>query len=158
MIKEYKISKETFIGGWFIDPKVCDEIIEYFKSTPDSFKKRGEVYEKNISLINKKVKDSTDINITHTFLISPFDQYRKQLQECLDKYLKKYPDAARFPRFNINSNYNIQHYKPGGGFKQWHTERASVTSMNRVLVFMTMCLMVALCLNIKKLQYLQKKV
>ena len=137
MSKEYKIPKETFIGGWFIEPKICDEIIEYFKSTPDSFKKSGEAYELSKSVVNKKVKDSTDINITHTFLISPFDKYRKQLQECLEQYFKKYPDAERFPRFNINSSYNIQYYKPGGGFKEWHAERVSATSMNRVLVFMT---------------------
>ena len=30
----------------------------------------------------------------------------------------------------------IQHYKPGQGFKAWHTERANVT-MNRSLVYMT---------------------
>ena len=32
-MKEYKINKKHFIGGWYIDTKICDEIFNSFKKT-----------------------------------------------------------------------------------------------------------------------------
>ena len=40
-------------------------------------------------------------------------------------------------RYTITENMNIQHYKPGGGFKKWHFENTGPKSMSRKLVFMT---------------------
>jgi hypothetical protein len=38
-------------------------------------------------------------------------------------------------KYTITENWNIQYYKPGGGFKQWHCERGSPST--RILVWMT---------------------
>ena len=29
-MKEYKFSKESHIGGWYIDELICDKLIDYF--------------------------------------------------------------------------------------------------------------------------------
>ena len=32
-MKEYKLPLDSFIGGWFIDKTVCDDLVKYFKDT-----------------------------------------------------------------------------------------------------------------------------
>jgi len=59
------------------------------------------------------------------------------LQLCLDEYIKKYPFLQRVDNFNITEGYNIQYYKPNGGFKHWHCEITHPKSSKRVLTFMT---------------------
>ena len=33
-MKEHKFPYESFIGGWYIDPKICDGIVDIFKENP----------------------------------------------------------------------------------------------------------------------------
>jgi len=137
MIKEYKLPFESFVGGWFIDDKICENIIDYFNKIPEKFKSKGHSFYNDERVVNKKVKDSTDLYVTHSHYLPPFDSYREQLQECLESYLHRYTDADKFSKFNINEDYNIQYYKPKGGFKKWHFERCIKKNTDRVLVFMT---------------------
>ena len=37
----------------------------------------------------------------------------------------------------IQEGFNIQHYGPGQGYKQWHNERGEYQTHQRALVFMT---------------------
>ena len=39
--------------------------------------------------------------------------------------MKIYPETYRMDRYQMCENYNIQHYEPGEGFKDWHSERHS---------------------------------
>ena len=50
--------------------------------------------------------------------------------------MKIYPETYRMDRYQMCENYNIQHYEPGEGFKDWHSERGTVEDSKRVLVFM----------------------
>jgi hypothetical protein len=136
-MKEYKLPYDSFIGGWFIDKDICDNIVKYFKDTPNKFKTEGNVYSKKGRTIDKKVKDSLDLSICPKQYSPLFSDYREKLQDCLEKYLIKYPESNDLARFNINDHYNIQYYKPNGGFKKWHNERGSLLDTTRVLVFMT---------------------
>ena len=136
-MKEYKLPLDSFIGGWFIDKTVCDDIVKYFKGTPNKFKNKGHVYNSGERKINKKIKDSLDLPISKKQFLPPFNNYRKELQDCLEKYLVRYPQCNGLERFNINDDYNIQYYKPKGGFKQWHCERGGLLDVKRILVFMT---------------------
>ena len=88
-------------------------------------------------MINKKVKDSLDLPISSKQLSPLFKNYRDKLQDCLEKYLSRYPESNELERFNINDDYNIQYYKPKGGFKKWHCERGGLLDVKRILVFMT---------------------
>jgi len=136
-MKEYKLPLDSFIGGWFINKTVCDDLVKYFKDTPNKFKSKGYVFNYGKNMINKKVKDSLDLPISPEQLSFPFKNYRDKLQDCLEKYLSRYPESNELERFNINDDYNIQYYKPKGGFKKWHCERGGLLDVKRILVFMT---------------------
>jgi len=136
-MKEYKLPLDSFIGGWFIDKTVCDNLVKYFKNTPNKFKSKGYVFNYGRNMINKKVKDSLDLPISSKQLSPLFKNYRDKLQDCLEKYLSRYPESNELERFNINDDYNIQYYKPKGGFKKWHCERGGLLDVKRILVFMT---------------------
>ena len=135
-MKEYIIDKSSFIGGWYIPENICDEIILTYKKNKSKVREGECVYD-NVRSINKDIKESFDINVNASNFDPPFNEYRKYLQECLEKYLEKYPDANRAGSFNINTEYNIQYYPPGGGYKTWHHESANKETSVRNLVFMT---------------------
>ena len=61
-MNEYKLNNDTFMGAWFIDDKVCDEVIQYFKERKELGKtKPGTITQKNGGPeIVKKTKDSED--------------------------------------------------------------------------------------------------
>jgi len=131
-MKEFKLNKQTFLGGWYIDPKLCDEILKMFKQIPDVLKESGGIYNNNkLDQVDKDIKDSIDIFIRSNNFKYPLNKYHEQLQICLENYVKKYPDVNRLARFTLTSQYNIQHYKKGGGFKKWHCERTDGGTMFR---------------------------
>ena len=61
-MKEHKFNLNTFIGGWYINPKVCDSLVNYFNTNKDLIRTGmqgsiGSIY------MNKKEKDSYEIPI-----------------------------------------------------------------------------------------------
>ena len=129
--KEYKISKDYFIKGWYIPKKICDDLIKYFN---DNYKKtiQGIVG----TGVNKNIKESTDLCLGTNNTNLKVLNYRKILQKLLDNYIKKFPELNTADHFNVE-NLNIQKYPKKGGFKTWHYERAFKKSSGRTLVFMT---------------------
>jgi prolyl 4-hydroxylase len=135
---EYKFPYESFIGGWYISNSVCDDMIKVFHSS--KLKKetiKGLQGKNGVADINLNIKDSEDLIISHLDNDKEILNYREQLQLCLNEYVKKYPDANTLAKYNINSDYNIQYYSIGGGYKSWHSERSAKNESIRVLVFMT---------------------
>ena len=128
---------ESFIGGWFIDESICDELIDFHKNS--SNKVDGKQEEDGKLIINKNIKDSTDVGIWPKDFskYECIDFYMKNVFECLRRYGEKYPYAVSVPRFGIKDSLNIQYYKPGGGYKRWHFENGSIRHLKRHLVFMT---------------------
>jgi len=131
-MKKYKLPKDSFIGGWFIPEKVCDELVSYYNKNNS----RVVVGEVKQNIINKSVKDSSDLQILSDNFDPEVLEYRKYLQIVLEKYIKEYPEVDNYAHFNVSA-FNIQKYKPYGGFKIWHFERSSTYVANRILVFMT---------------------
>lgn len=135
-MKDYKTPLGSFIGGWIIDRKVCENLIKFFEKN----KKRqikGMIGGARPTQINHKIKKSIDMSI-HGF-DSIFDAYNEELQKCLNKYSERYPEVAKeYASFNSTiEKYNIQKYKPGDGFYEWHCERNTGWFGKRCLVFMT---------------------
>jgi hypothetical protein len=130
---EYELPYESFIGGWFISEKTCDDVIDYFNRVKDKLGKPGRLGYG----IDKKKKDSLDVGVHQMNFEGPIKSYREQLQKCLDNYEKRYGYVHHLDNFNINTSYAIQYYKPGGGFKEWHCERPNSKMEKRCLVFMT---------------------
>jgi|TARA_R100001530_G_scaffold6519_3_gene7579 hypothetical protein len=127
------MKQDTFIYQSKVSTKICKDILKYYHDNQDK------VLEGIVGMgIDKDVKESKDISIQPDFNDYPFNEYKNQLQKCIDKYRKKYPELdSLLQRWAITEAYNIQCYKPGGGFKKIHCERGCVHSSPRVLVFMT---------------------
>ncbi len=123
-----------FIGQYNIDEKVCDELIEFHKNSPD--KRPGT---SGLNEVQPDVKMSTDV----TFAKEQNDlaiRYEQELQKCLNWYMDMYRySTIEHPHFTICETMNIQHYKPGEGYPAWHYERHRKPdySIKRHLVFMT---------------------
>ena len=138
-MKSLNLPVHTFMEGYFIDPRVCDDIVEYYDKNPQIYKE-GFCYNPHTKQvgIDTATKHSFDITIGKNRLDNPFYDYREQLQLCLLEYLNKYEycDTLLQP-FNINEDYVIQKYPVGGGFKVYHAERIGGKTSSRNLVFMT---------------------
>jgi len=140
-MNEHKFPIESFIGGWYIPEEVCDGLVKVFNNRDYKINtKSGKMVENGKVVENKDKKDSLDLMLPpeiNPFLIKEVINYRYFLQQCLIKYTEKYPEAANIGHIDINDDLQLQHYKPGGGFKTWHFERTGLITRNRVLVFMT---------------------
>jgi hypothetical protein len=136
-IIEHEITdNDNFIAGWFINNlTLCDEIIEFYKNC--ATKQTGKVNKIEGSVIDLKIKDSIDCSLLDNQDLT--GKYAKELQTILNKYIKKYPYADKYGAFSVNEGVNVQHYKPNGGYFEWHTERINAVYPNctRHLVFMT---------------------
>jgi len=131
-LKEYKLPYDSLIGGWFIPEKICDDILKFFKKNKQLHFKghtgKG---------VNEDIKKSTDISISSTD--SVFYTYINYLNKCLREYENKYEEVKGFYRYSTRKEpVNIQWYKPGEGFYNWHCERLGAPeNVSRTLVFMT---------------------
>jgi prolyl 4-hydroxylase len=127
-----KLSLDTFILQDQINTKLCDALVKYYKKNKNSV-----VVGSTGKGVNVEVKDSFDIHIDPHNNTFPFNEYRKELQICLEKYMNRYEEAKYINSYTITEPYHIQKYKPGGGFKVLHCERGGLIDTKRVLVFMT---------------------
>lgn len=126
----------NFIEHYFIDLKVCDDLITYHKKNKEYKTPGYSTGNEGVSKIDKNVKDSTDVVVYNSSKNKIILKYFNELDKCLGEYHKKYNLIC-----NLHSDIenNIQHYPPGGGFKKWHAERSIYNpDMNlRYLVYMT---------------------
>ena len=132
MLKQYKLPKESFIGGWFIPKKICDKLISYY----DKFNSHvvpGTIGDRNVL---KSVKDSMDLFIEPNNQDKEIIEYQQVLQKVLNLYMKRYPEVNKYDKFAVSGS-NIQKYSKNGGFKSFHLERSGKIVSKRVLVFMT---------------------
>ena len=132
-LKEYVLPQSTCIGGWYISHKICDDLIEVFGSNKNN-QSAGVVGPPPLK-INRAQKASTEIALHPDFDHPSFQEYRKYLEQVIHNYEDKYPEVQDFDKFGMIESPQIQHYKPGEGFKIWHCEREG--KENRCLVFMT---------------------
>ena len=127
--------KYDFISGWYIDKKVCKNVIKFFNRN-----KKNHVQGKvGNNEINKKVKVSTDLSVMPNYEDDKdWSNYLTELRKVLDNYKKEYPfsNVGHSP-WGCTEGINIQRYKPNEGFYEWHSERTGITKPLRHLVFMT---------------------
>ena len=123
----------NFIGEYQIDLELVDDILKYFVDN-SHLHVQGKVGE---YVVRKDVKDSIDIGIDKNNFSYPFNHYRDELQYCLNEYIDEYDILKNSDGFNLNNDYQIQHYKKGGGFKEYHFETMGPGQSKRILVFMT---------------------
>ena len=104
-IIEEHFEEHLFIGGWYLPPEYCDEIIEYF-----NFNKK--YTDKGVSGLglNTELKDSYDLGVGSHNFDCIWGIYRKFLHKCLEKYWHKYSQSNEVNIYGIgiksNENYN----------------------------------------------------
>lgn len=124
----------NFIGKYKLkNNKICDYLIDYFKNSPN--KQDGTVG----PIVNKDIKDSIDCLVPVDTESPIINEYLISLKNVCDEYIKEYPFCDHYSAWKIIEDMQIQYYKPGAGFKKFHTERsnANTNRSSRHLVFMT---------------------
>jgi len=131
-MREEKFKLDTFIGGWYIDSKICRDLIKFYES-----KKHRQTDGRVGFGVNKDIKDSKDISLAPSD--SALDDYQVALNNCLKLYMKKYKETYNsYLKYDSYREFvNIQRYLPGQGYKNWHSERNCLKDTGRCLVFMT---------------------
>ena len=123
----------NFIGQYNINEDLCDELIEFHKTSPN--KAKGKI---GYGKIIPEMKASTDVEI-EPGANDLVKKYEIELQKCLNAYMIKYVWSTRdHPQFLIREKFNLQHYAPNEGYRRWHYEQyAHGHMLQRHLVFMT---------------------
>ncbi len=133
---EHNFPYNSFIGGWYIPETICDNIIKFFNDNK-KYAVPGKMIKDGKAIVNSDWKVSLDLGVKTTDFLSPFNEYRKYLQMCVENYAQKYNHINEIEKIEIVEDYNIQYYKPNEGFKAYHFERGSSHKSKRVLVFST---------------------
>jgi len=132
-LKEYILPKSSMIGGWYIPPALCDDLIKIFKAHP---KNQAPGVVGPPLRVDPTEKVSTEVPIHPSYDDPTFLIYRSLIENIIHLYEKRYPEIEEFSKFGMGESCQIQYYKPGEGYKKWHFERSS-RAENRCLVFMT---------------------
>ncbi len=127
----------NFIGAWMIDkPEICDDLVNYFEENKAK-QKKGIVGDR----LNQEIKKTTDITVDPNELDYPknakLKEYIENLYSCYCDYLSQWPFLGELTESLEIGPFALVKYDSGGHFNQVHTERASLATLQRVLVWMT---------------------
>jgi hypothetical protein len=139
---DYPEAKDRFILSFKNeDTQFCDDLISLWKNS--DFKSPGKTLKiingNGVVDIDKSAKESIDAGFQINNCPLEIKNYCVILQECLNLYIKEFPVCDWYSPYGVIEPIVIQYYPPGGGYKKWHTERASneKQTTTRHLVFMT---------------------
>tara|TARA_B100000579_G_C22771450_1_gene824175 strand:+ start:220 stop:816 length:597 start_codon:yes stop_codon:yes gene_type:complete len=126
----------NFIGSWEIPHSVCDEIIAYYEKN-----KQKQQQGVTSGGINLEYKNRHDISLSPKELAQPenkiFKIYFENLFECYKDYTSQWPLLASIANHLDIGKFNIGKYMPGQHFQKTHCERTGLSSLHRLLAFMT---------------------
>lgn len=126
--------KFNFIKVYQMDNESCDAIIEYYNDNK-MLQREGTT----VAGVIKERKESTDITFPRVDL-KHMGEYGERLYGMVSDYIKTvmtFNEVTTMGDLEICERINIQHYKPGGGYKETHCERTDISNAQRELVFMT---------------------
>ena len=130
-MKKLEIPKSTFIGAYYINDNVCNEMKDLFFSHPQHIYK---------TKMNGDVKQCTEFSLSpHTNIFEPLYSYMREIDKCIKQYVDEFiPTHNTGLKWDMIEDFNMQHYKKGEGFYKWHYERMVDEDINwrMSLVFM----------------------
>jgi prolyl 4-hydroxylase len=127
-MRAHKINaSNNFIAGWYIDHKICDNLIDDFEQKVRSGLSRTKETPKNYTGVS--------INSINKSILNKY--LNNYLQPCLESYLKLYHQANNCQTFKLTEG-NIQRYDSEKFYDVYHFENdGEVQRIYRHLVFMT---------------------
>ena len=137
-MRSHSLNKlNNFIGGWYISKEVCRDLIKYYEQSSD--KSDGMVAFNGISVVNKSIKSSTDVNISINYKDTKILNYYKELDKVCEEYKKKYKYSDEDQsEWGLTEDWILQKYNPTEGYFRRHYEKSGGGKyVNRHLVFMT---------------------
>ena len=100
-LKEYILPKNSMIGGWYIPPQICDDLITLFKSNKD---KQTSGVVGPLLQVDPNEKVSTEVPIHPSYDHSAFVIYKSLVGEIVHLYEKKYPEIEEFSKFGMGES------------------------------------------------------
>ena len=109
--KELDIPFSFCMGGYYIDPKICDNLVDFYdehksKAQPGIVNKR-DVNDKPDIVVDKKIKDSNDLQFPGDFHEGPVADYKDSLGACLKSYENKNEYPFIWFRLFKDSYFNL---------------------------------------------------
>ena len=123
------------------DVSLCDSLLELFWEA-DAKKLTYSGKSGPGGRVQKEVKKSTDFWLQDADKLGPpekyrWDKYHYELSKFIDDYLDKYRFHDYGGTFVSRHLPQIQWYKPGEGYYEWHVDGAQMAACDRAMVFMT---------------------
>ena len=128
-----------FIGSWLLNPPlVCSDLVKYFELNKEKQAKGITSQGRTTSV---ESKNSVDITLSPNEINLPgnevFMRYFESLFDCHKDYIKQWPFAGKFLGKMEIGKFVLTRYQSGGHFQKIHTERSDLSTLHRVLVWMT---------------------
>ena len=132
--------RTDFIYKEKINEDVVNGILDFYNTQTIFEKWPGETIDDNGGgMVDPSIKDSMDnpvfIGITDTRV----RDFTGEVNRVMNNYVDRFPLCAKTNVFKMEEFFNLQYYKPGGGYHMWHCERQSSSRSNtyRHMVWMT---------------------
>lgn len=132
--------REDFIYSEFIDEEVVNGIIDFYNTQTIFEKWPGEtIADDGSGLVDPTIKDSLDNPVFIGILDERVRNFTDEVNRVMNNYVDKFPLCAKTNMWKMEEFFNLQYYKPGGGYHLWHCERQSSSRSNiyRHMVWMT---------------------
>jgi hypothetical protein len=126
----------SFIGTYTIpDVSICDRIINHFESHPAIAPGGFMLGSQYVIDPQRKSCDQVLFDFDHPLC----QHYEQQLQSAADQYIQQYPWSNNYDRWMVREPIQIQRYRPGQAYHDYHTERTGAQGHQaaRHLAFMT---------------------
>ena len=94
-LKEHEFPFESFISGFYISEKICDDLVDYFKDNHIDAAP-GTVGGTDGAIVDATIKDSTDLHVTPHENNTIITEYISALGSALNIYQEKYKRAYQF--------------------------------------------------------------
>jgi len=117
-------SQNPFVRGYYINPEVCDKIIN--ESSTKEFLPGREFVGYTATFLS--FYDQSTIDLYFSELFKAVNEYKTEFYWCYEN----------LKIWNLDQYVGIQHYTPGKHYRIWHPENdGSSFNIKRHLVFMT---------------------
>jgi len=132
--------RTDFIYMEDIDEGVVDGIVDFYHTQTIFEKWPGETIDDNGGgMVNPKIKDSLDNPVFIGITDPRVRDFTGEVNRVMSNYVDRFPLCAKTNVWKMEEFFNLQYYKPGGGYHLWHCERQSSSRSNtyRHMVWMT---------------------